>query len=125
MEQLEDDRLARQCDFLLSILRPVVRNRKEEASGGPDGVLVVESRRLVVVADLLSTQTRLGLHLRLRIHVDSLRPQSHNPPPAQRSAAHLPGVRWGQPAVGKLLRELRGEAITVTNDSGSAGSIFG
>src|SRR6266704_2217551 len=114
MEQLEGDRLARQCDFLLSIFRPVVRNRKEEASGGPDGVLVVEPHRLVVVADLLSAQARLGVHLRLRIHVDSLRPQSHHPPPAQRSAAHLPGVRCGQPAFGKLLRELRGEASTVT-----------
>src|SRR6266511_3122717 len=116
MEQLEGDWLARQCDFLLPIFRPVVRNRKEEASGGPDGVLVVEPHRLVVVADLLSAQARLGVHLRLRIHVDSLRPQSHHPPPTQRSATHLPGVRRAQPTVSKLLRELRGEASTVTTN---------
>src|SRR2546425_3650780 len=114
MEHLEDDRLAWQCDFLLTIFRPVVRNRKKEASGGPDGVLVVEPHRLVVVADLLSAQARLGVHLRVRIHVDSLYPQSRYPPPAQRSPPHLPGVRCGQAAVGKLLRELRREAGTVT-----------
>jgi hypothetical protein len=89
---MESHRLARQCRFLFAIFCPVVRDRKKETGGCASAVLVVEPGGLAPVAFLrFILPTRFGFHLCIRIHVDSLHSQPHNPQAPQRRAHQL---RW-------------------------------
>lgn len=109
MERVESVRLDRQRGFLFAFFCSMVRDRKEKTGRRAVGVLVVESDRFFVVADLFSAATRFGFHFRLCVHLDSLYPKSDYPLSAQGSALGLPGLRNVVSAAIEFLFSMRRE----------------
>src|SRR5215813_7792602 len=69
---LESDWLARKRDFFLSFLRAVGGHGKTQTRGRAQRFLVAELGRFLVLADVWRPPARFGLHLRLRLHLDTV-----------------------------------------------------
>src|SRR5436309_581654 len=114
MERLESDWLGGQRDVFLTVLCPVVCDRKKEASGGADRVLVAEPDWLLPPALLRPVlQKRFRVHLCVRVHLDSLHPQPRHSSATQTGAIGLSRLRDQLPTAGQLLRQLRVEICPV------------
>ena len=111
MERLEGGWVVRQRRVLLPLFRAMVRHGKKEAGGGAAGLLVAQPARLGHAAGLLAAPARFGVHLRLRLYLDSLHSQLGDPPAAQGRALGLRGLRQKNSAAVELLSELRRESV--------------
>src|SRR5581483_5752187 len=108
LDLVEGRGLARQRIVLQPFPRAMVRHGKEGTGGGAHRVLVAQPGGFAGAALLCRVfPARFGLHLRLRLYLDSLHPQSHNSSPPCGSAPELPGVRTHLPAEIQLLPRLR------------------
>src|ERR1700690_3245918 len=86
----------------------MVCHGKKAAGGCATGVLVVEPRRFGNPPVLwLVLPQRFRGHLRLRLHLDSLHPESHHPPTEQGGTIGLRGLRKKGSAIFEFLSELR------------------
>src|SRR5262245_39814465 len=80
MERVEGDRLDWERRFFWPFFCPVVRLGETEEGGRACGVLVVELDRLDPAAVLCAIlPAGFCIHIRLRIHLDSVHPQSDHP----------------------------------------------
>ena len=76
MAFLESGWLDRQRGFFLTVLRAMVGYGEEKTGNRAELLLVAKPDRFTVAAALWTAPPRLGLYLRVRIHLDSLYSQS-------------------------------------------------
>ena len=110
MGRVESGGVAGECHFLFPFFCSVVCDRKTEAGGSADGLLVVEPGRLFAASELRPfLPARFGVHFCLRFHLDSIYPQSHHPPAARGRARGLPAMCSSLSAPIQLLFGVRRE----------------
>lgn len=108
MVSVESGGLARQCRIFLPFLRPVVCHGAPEAGCRACVVLVVESGGVPLAARLRCfPSTRFRFHFRVRLHVDSLHPQSCHSLPPPKGDAELSRMPKRLPLAIEFLRALR------------------
>ena len=110
MALVEGRWLAGQRRFFLPVLRAVVRHGKTKTGGGAQRVLVVEHHRFHDAAGVRRILSeRLRVHLRLRLHLDSLHPQFDDSSPCKSRAKEVRSM-WNAQSVDRgLLPAVRDE----------------
>ena len=85
----------------------MVCHGKKEAGGRAAAFWWLSLVGFAALLCLLASPEGFGVHLRLRLHLDSLHPESDHPPAAQEGARELSGLREKLSAAFQFLPELR------------------